>query len=322
MTFLLPGNIRTPRGDFEKLATKAFSGVRHAEGLSTLTVNVGLRCNLECELCYQASSPSRSESMSRAIMLEVLHFASDVRPELVDLTGGEPVLWPSLTEFLQLAVDLPTRVRVRTNLDALLLPEAAGVAGLLARYGVEVLASLPEALEGRTIGGCVEALKMLAELGYGDANAGAIPLDLTYNPLPGELPRSEEELTAEFRAALGEHGVRFGSLVAVPNVALGSFAKWLDENGEFERYRTTLRSAFDPATLPGLPCRHGIAIAWDGRLCDCDYNIAADVPLAEGTQNVSEHTGSPAGQIALSTRVISFSEHCFACTARGGARQP
>jgi radical SAM/Cys-rich protein len=315
MTSLLPGNIRTPRGDFERLASKAFPNVRRAEELSTLTVNVGLQCNLECELCYQASSPERTEVMSREVMLEVLHFASDVHPDLIDLTGGEPVLWPSLTEFLQLAVDMPTRVRVRTNLDALLLPEAAGIAGLLARYGVEVLASLPEALEGRTVGGCVEALTMLASLGYGDVNSGAIPLDLAYNPLPGDLPRSEKELTAEFRGALGQHGVHFGSLVATPNVALGSFAAWLQEAGEYERYRMAIRSAFDPAKLSGLPCRHGVAIAWDGRLCDCDYNIAADIPLAEGAQNISEHAGSPVGQIALSTRLISFSEHCFACAA-------
>jgi radical SAM/Cys-rich protein len=259
--------------------------------------------------------------MPREIMLETLNLAAVARPELVDLTGGEPVLWPHLQEFIELSVNMPTRVRVQTNLDALLLPESDGIAELLARHGVEILASMPETLEGRTIGGCIEALRHLSDLGYGDLEAGALPLDIAYNPLPGQLPGDEKASATQFRSALEQHGIAFGSFFSAANVALGGFADWLDGSDETERYRELLCSAFDAETLPNLPCRHGVAIAWDGRLFDCDYNIAAGVPLADGPQHVSEHANSPVGQTALATRRITFSDHCFACAVqRGGVR--
>ena len=159
--------IEPPKNEFQRLAEKACPGIHRARGVSVLTVNVGLRCNLECELCHLSSSPSRTETMSRATMLEVLQFAADLRAHLIDVTGGEPVLWPSLAEFVPIAAGIVPRVRIRTNLDALLLPESANVVPMLAHSRVEVLASLPEALEGRTIGGCVEALTLLTRVGYG-----------------------------------------------------------------------------------------------------------------------------------------------------------
>lgn len=322
MNPLLPGNTGSLRSDFERRAVQACAGAYRAERLATLTLNVGLRCNLSCEVCYQHSSPSRTECMSREVMLDALHFASDVRPELIDVTGGEPVLWPMLREFIPLAAGIGARVRVWTNLDALLLPESADLPHQFAEHGVEVVASLPEALEGRTVGGCIEALGQLSHLGYGDPSIAGIPLDIAYTPLPGELPREQTELAEEFWAALAPHGITFRSLITSANVPLGGYAKWLDENSERLRYQATLEAAFDPDALGELPCRNGITIGWDGTLWDCDYNLAAHVPLAEGPQNVGDHVGSQVGQMALATRRIAFREHCFACAARKGSSKP
>jgi radical SAM/Cys-rich protein len=283
-------------------------------------VNVGLRCNLACELCHQSSSPERTETMSRGTMLDALHFAADIRPKLIDVTGGEPTLWPHLREFVMLAAEVAPRTRVRTNLEVLLLPELANVAPMLAENRVEILASLPEALECRTIGACIEALHRLAELGYGDpTRAAAAALDLAYNPLPGEMPRAQAEIEAEFRAALAPHGVTFRSLIALTNVPLGGFARWLDEAGEREQYRVGLRNAFNPQVLPNLACRHGIEVAWDGTLWDCDFNLAAGTQMCDEAGHVGEYVGSQVGQIALTTRRISFAEHCFACSAGAGS---
>ena len=295
-------------------------GVHRAEDLSTLMVNIGLRCNLACELCHQSSSPDRTETMSRGTMIDVLRFAAEIRPRLLDVTGGEPILWPHLREFVMLAREAVPRTRVRTNLDVLLLPEVTNVAPMLAENRVEILASLPEALECRTIGGCVEALRELVELGYGDpARGAAVALDVAYNPLPGEMPRPQDEVEAEFRAALSPHGVTFRSLIAITNVPLGGFARWLDEFDDGETYRVGLRDAFNPEVLPRLACRHGIEIAWDGTLWDCDFNLAARILLADETRHVGEYVGSPVGQTALATRRISFAEHCFACAAGAGS---
>jgi radical SAM/Cys-rich protein len=315
-----PQHISAPRSDFERRVEEARPGTHRAEDLSTLMVNVGLRCNLACELCHQASSPERTETMSRGTMLDVAHFAAHIRPQLIDVTGGEPTLWPHLREFVMLVRGATPRIRLRTNLDALLLPETAGVMSTLAENRVEILASLPEALEGRTIGGCIEALARLTTLGYGDpAHGAAIALDLAYNPMPAEMPHPQSELEAEFRAALAPHGVRFRSLLSITNFALGGFAKWLDETNERERYRASLLDDFNPDTLPNLACRHGIEVAWDGTLWDCDFNLAARTLLTEEPRDVAEYVQSPVGQMALTTRRISFAEHCFACTAGAGS---
>lgn len=303
---------------FERRVAKTGPGAHRAEELSALTLNIGLRCNLECQLCHQMSSPARTECMSREVMLHALQFASDIGPDLIDVTGGEPVLWPYLHEFVTLGSRIPSRIRLRTNLDALLLPENAEVAPFLAENRIEILASLPEALEGRTIGRCIEALQRLNDLGYGDRRPGAIPLDIAYNPLPGDLPRDERTLAEEFRAAFDPHGIRFGSLLAITNMPLGGFARLLDETGERENYMAALRERFDPEALAGLACRHGIEIAWDGTLWDCDFNLAAGVALAEGSRDIREYVGSQVGQMALASRRVSFGEHCFGCTARIG----
>ena len=307
-----------PHGEFGRRVQQTRPGSHRAERLSTLTLNVGLRCNLECQLCHHLCSPTRTECMSREVMLDALQFASDMGPTLLDITGGEPVLWPFLREFITLGRGIPDRMRVRTNLDALLLPEYADVVAHLAENRVEVLAALPEALEGRTIGGCVEALSRLSALGYGDPTTGAIPLDIAYNPMPGEMPRDNSELAEEFHAALAPHGIAFRSMFAIVNVPLGGMARLLDESSESASYATALQAAFDPDTLAGLDCRHGIEIAWDGSMWDCDYHLAARVPIAEGSRNVDEYVGSPVGQMALTSRRITFAEHCFACTVRCG----
>jgi radical SAM/Cys-rich protein len=315
-----PTHITPHHSEFGQRVERELPGTHRAESLDTIMVNVTLNCNLSCQLCHQSSSPQRTEVMSRGTMLDVLHFTAEVRPQLLDITGGEPTLWPLLREFVQLSRQVAPRTRVRTNLDALLLPEAEGVMRTLAENRVEILASLPEALEGRTIGACVEALARLTELGYGDPASGAInALDLAYNPLPGEMPRDQSDLEDEFRAGLAPHGIRFRSLLAIANFPLGGFREWLEENNLSEQYRTELRAAFNPAVLPNLPCRHGIEIGPDGTLWDCDFNLAAGLPLGEKPRHVGGYVGSPVGQMALASRIVSFGEHCFACAAGAGS---
>ena len=249
-------------------------------------------------------------------MLNTLTFAAEIHPELIEVTGGEPLVWTHLREFLQLAGETSPRVRVRTNLIALLGPEGPATLQTLVENRTEVLGSLPEMLEDRTVGECMEALKLLSAAGYGDPEQGAIPLDIAYTPMAGKLPAPYGELDFQYRRALATHGIGLRSVISIPHAPLGGYRDWLEESGEAAHYQAELRQGFDAGSLANLPCHSGIEIAWDGSLWDCDYHLAADHPLSEEPRNVGDYVSSPVGQMSLAARRITFEEHCFACAAR------
>lgn len=312
----LPAHSQVPRTEFERRIFQDAPQAQRSIDLAALTLNVGYHCDLTCALCHHRCSPSRTETMPRGVMLNALTFAAEVHPDRIEVTGGEPVLWPHLREFLQLARGAAAHVRVHTNLTALLGAEGPDALRSLAENRTELLVSLPEMLEDRTVIECMQTLVQLAAAGYGDPSRGAIPLDIAYSPMAGSLPRPHDELEREYRDALSVHRIGFRSLVSIVHVPLGGFADWLDESGRRDRYVAKLHKAYDPATADDLPCRHGLEIGWDGTLWDCDYHLAAEQPLAEQPRQVGDYVSSPVGQMSLATRRIHFAEHCFACTAR------
>jgi radical SAM/Cys-rich protein len=321
MTPPRPEHIWQSRSEFSSRVESVNRACLRAETITSVMLNVGMVCDLSCELCHHSCSPLRTESMSREVMYDAVRFAAEARAGLLDITGGEPTLWPHLTECLQLARSYGLRTRVRTNGVALLLTDTEGVAQAIADSGAEVLASMPENIEtgGRRLSEAIAALKLLASLGYGDSDVDQLALDLAYNPLPGHLPRAQQDLENELRLALRPHRVRFRSLLAITTVEAGRFEEWLNDNRETEDYRKKLHSQFNPDVLPALACRHGITIDWNGNLWDCDFNLAACTPLTEEPRSVSTYVGSPVGQAALSTRSIAYAEHCYACTAGAGS---
>src|SRR5690606_27660605 len=94
------------------------------------------------------------------------------------------------------------------------------------------------------------------------------------------------------------------------NMPITRWREALQRNGQLDDYMTRLVEAFDPATLPGLMCRHQINVGPDGRIYDCDFNQAiglnapgmADRKLWETT--VDE----------LLDRPIATADHCYGCT--------
>ena len=77
------------------------SKIRQATGddlrcadLSTIQVNIGLKCNLQCVHCHVASSPKRKEMMSWETMEHVIDAAKKIDCRLVDITGGAPDTTP------------------------------------------------------------------------------------------------------------------------------------------------------------------------------------------------------------------------------------
>ena len=113
---------------------------------------------------------------------------------MLDITGGEPELYPHLRELISLARGAGLAVRVRTNLVALAAPEAAGLAAYFADHGVALLASLPGVSATQTVEQrgseavwrtSVEVLLKLSELGYGTGDS--LALEIAYNPPLGQL---------------------------------------------------------------------------------------------------------------------------------------
>ena len=71
---------------------------------------------------------------------------------------------------------------------------------------------------------------------------------------------------------------------------------------------------FEPDTLRHLGCRHGLEVAWDGTLWDCDFNLGAGLRPPVGFRTLDEIDGD-----AIEGRPISFGPHCYACTAGAGS---
>ncbi len=290
--------------------------------IDTIQVNIGLRCNLTCRHCHVASGPKRKEEMGWETMGAILDVARRVGAELVDITGGAPEMNPHFRRFVGALSEAGLKVQVRTNLTILLEPGFEDLAEFMRDHGVWLVASLPCYLEdnvdrqrGRGVhAGSIEALRELNRLGYGAREE--LPLTLVYNPIGPALPPSQTDLELDYRRELDRRfGIRFTRLIAITNMPIGRF--WADLRVEKRErdYMDLLRYSFNPGTLGGLMCRHQISVDWDGRLYDCDFNLALKLSVDHGApDNIRRFD-----QSTLARRRIVTGDHCFGCTAGRGS---
>src|ERR1041384_1098367 len=103
-------------GTFAAAVADAPGAPRQAEAITTLQVNVGLRCNLACHHCHVESGPKRPEAMDWATMELVLAAARAAGARTIDITGGAPELNPDFRRFVAAARAQGHEVMVRTNL--------------------------------------------------------------------------------------------------------------------------------------------------------------------------------------------------------------
>ncbi len=293
-----------------------------AKTLNKIQVNITLKCNIECKHCHVASSPRRTERMDRQTMKQVLDLVDRVQPEQVDLTGGAPEIHPDFRWFVRNLRENGRDVQVRTNLVILLEDGYEDMPEFFRRQGVHLIASLPcyeeenvdEQRGEGTYNDSIEALQRLNDVGYGvDPD---LPLDLVYNPVGAHLPPSQQELENKYTRILDERfGIQFHNLLTITNMPIGMFLHQLRQQEKLEEYRELLREKFNPETLDGLMCRNQINIRYDGRLYDCDFNLAEDLPVSNGepmnVRNVSVEE--------LLNRDIQTARHCFGCTAGSGS---
>jgi len=294
-----------------------------AEGIDTLQVNLGYRCNLACKHCHVQAGPLRTEMMARADIESVIHALDDSPIDILDLTGGAPELHPDFRFLVTTARAIGCHVMVRSNLAIFFDHNQAYLPAFYSENNVEVVASLPyfraanvDAVRGDGIfKKCIAALQLLNDHGYGQAD-NKLKVHLVHNPRGAFLPPYQESLEGRYRKALLENfGVRFNRLYTLANMPLGRFKDFLIASGGYDAYLEKLQKAFNPVTLDGIMCRRMLSVGWDGTLADCDFNLVVGLKVESSYPgHIRDFDYEP-----LSRRQIVLSEHCFGCTAGQGS---
>ena len=307
---------------FDSTLSREWPRGLYSERIDTLQVNLGRYCNLACRHCHLECSPDRTEMMPWEIMLQIIDIINESLYKQVDVTGGSPELHPHLRRFIEAIRRTGQIVQVRTNLVSLMEPGLNGMAAFLKDQGVQLVGSLPcyleeNVTEQRGPGAyqkSIAAIRMLNRLGY--ARDEGLVLNLVHNPGGPFLAGEQAVLEEAYRDELLERFcIRFNNLYVINNMPIGRFRQDLDHSGDTERYLCFLQDAFDPANIPGLMCRHQICVDWDGRLYDCDFNLALGLTMNHGLAGRIEAFDRE----LLGCRQIATGPHCFGCTAGHGS---
>lgn len=290
--------------------------------IEILQINLGKRCNQTCRHCHVDAGPERTEVMPREVIEAVFTFIATAGVPALDITGGAPELHPHFREIIERAARAGVRVMHRCNLTAVRLPNYADIPELLARNGVEIIASLPyfqaretDAQRGEGVfEESIHTLKRLNALGYG-RGAGLV-LNLVMNPVGTYLPGDQKQLAALWRQEMKRrYDVDFDNLYTITNMPISRFLEFLEEKGRTVEYMTRLVNAFNPAAAAGVMCRNTLSIGWDGTLFDCDFNQMLELPVNSGAPtSIFDATGA-----TLEQRFITTGPHCFGCTAGAGS---
>ena len=303
-------------------ATLAANGLKLLRGSTqTLQLNLGLLCNQACRHCHLSAGPQRQELMDRSTMDAVIQYQKRSKFPTVDITGGAPELNPDLPYLIRKMRPLCTDLLFRANLTALSEPGREHLLDLLIENRAAVFASFPslnqsqaDAQRGQGIfERSIVAFELLNRAGYGHEGSGLV-LNLVSNPAGAFLPAGQSKTEDRFRRMLARKwGLSFNNLFVFANVPLGRFRDWLERSGNLAGYLAKLHGAFNPCALEGVMCRSLVSVNWRGYLYDCDFNLAAGLPLSGAPVHVSSLDGPPAQGSA-----VSVGDHCYACTAGSG----
>ena len=294
-----------------------------ADRVNALQVNLGWRCNQACKHCHLRAGPTRPEQMKAHAVEEVIRVASRWSIPVVDLTGGAPEINPHFEYLVDRLHDLGVHILSRCNLTVLLEPGKEHLPQFFRDRQVELICSLPyyqAEMVDRVRGPgafqkSLEALRRLNRLGYGEKGS-SLKLHLMYNPAGAYFPPDQDSLEQLFRRELeSRYNIHFHQLYTLLNMPIGRFKEYLQKSRNLEPYMGKLVAGFNPATVASLMCRYLISVSWEGRLYDCDFNQALELPLEEGLPQTIWQFDLP----ALEARPIRLGDHCYGCTAGGGS---
>ena len=291
------------------------------QGLRTLQLNLGYRCNQSCTHCHVNAGPTRTEQMDDALLELIPEVIRLQKVVCVDLTGGAPELHPRFRTLVQQLRSLGIEVIDRCNLTILSEPGQEDLAEFLAAHGVTVVASLPcysadnvDQQRGKGVfERSIQGLLQLNRLGYGSED-GRLPLHLVFNPQRAVLPPPQAQLEQNYKQELAHQGIRFNRLLTLVNMPIQRYARGLEQRGELASYQKLLEHSHDPANLASVMCRQLISVDWQGHLYDCDFNqqLGLTMPmrhLRELAESALDLEGLP----------IRTDRHCFGCTAGAGS---
>ena len=263
-----------------------------ADRLEVLQMNIGRVCNLACKHCHVCAGPNRTEVMPREVMADCIQFAREQQVQTIDITGGAPEMNPDFEWLVTEACKVCSHVIVRTNLTVLLNPEYEH---LIEFYD-----------------GAIQVLQKLNTLGYG--KDPELVLNMVYNPAGAFFPPDQTAMELEYKEHLeADFGIVFNALYTLYNNPMGRFGAFLRRSGNLSGYMKKLYDAFNPATVEALMCRFQISVDYDGKLYDCDFNLAAGLPIFS-KETIADWIGKP-----YTARKIRMDKHCYACTAGAGS---
>lgn len=288
--------------------------------LDVMQINVGRLCNLACKHCHVEAGPNRTEVMSRDVMEACLKVCREQQVGTIDITGGAPEMNPDFEWLAGEACKICDHVIVRTNLVILKEEKYRHLPQFYADHKIEVVCSLPyyrakemDRVRGNgTFDQAIQVIQELNALGYGK-NPDLV-LNMVYNPAGAFFPPVQSAMEKEYKARLGEdYGIVFNQLFTITNNPMGRFEAFLKRSGNLESYMKKLSDAFNEGILPGLMCRFQISVGYDGKVYDCDFNQAAEMPVLTG-QSIFDMAGKP-----YQRRKICMADHCYGCTAGQGS---
>ena len=296
----------------------------HRGKVETLQINLGYLCNQACLHCHVNAGPTRKEQMTLDTIEEIVQLIDNVKPKMVDLTGGAPEL---NVHFKYLVTEITKRrisIIDRCNLTILSEPGQEDLTQFLSKHKVIVTASLPcyseENVNSQRGDGVfdrsVDGLRQLNGAGYGKGNPD-LQLHLVYNPIGASLPPPQKTLEKEYKQHLSEnYDVSFDSLLTITNMPIKRFGSTLISRGEFGSYLQLLESSYQEKNLESVMCKTLLSIDWEGYVYDCDFNQMLGLPFGDTEKKthvrdlkMAEIEGNP----------IAVRDHCFGCTAGNGS---
>ncbi len=308
--------------DFERRIRECTGLPLKSDDIEILQVNVGFRCNQRCAHCHLEASSEKKEMMEWDTMKLILDTAREVKPKLVDITGGAPELNPFLRTFIEALKRNDHNIQVRSNLTVLEHPGMEELMDFFRDTEVKLVASLPchtkEGVDAVRGDGVFEAsirvLKLLNNIGYGTNQR--LQLDLVYNPGGAFLPPEQSSLETKYHEELSSNfGIIFNNLLTLTNMPIGRFRELLIQKNQHSKYLRLLKETFNSQTINRVMCRHQINVSPNGKLYDCDYNLALGYPVDSKLPS-HIHDFDPS---IHSKREIVTGNHCFGCTAGQGS---
>jgi len=107
----------------------------HEQHSCLTLVEITDHCNLECPICYASSGPSRTgyRSLDQVERMLDAVVCNEGRPDVVQISGGEPTLHPQFFEILDMARQRPIQ-HLMVNTNGIRIAREDGFAERLAEY--------------------------------------------------------------------------------------------------------------------------------------------------------------------------------------------